>query len=167
MIFFNQHSNKNYMHQNFFLNGTGPDPLSFQVCSPFCQIGGKRWDIQGRIIWKHVIYGVRSEHKICFGASLSHTNRFRAWRKHLRTMTITNHQSLWPSPIGWPPPLPRFDDGKRFNGFFFFWRLPFSLMIWGSVSAVSSLNTTLFVEQPQDSPGSAKNSPFVGHLPSP
>ena len=25
---------------------------------------------------KHVIYGVKSEHKICFTASISHTNRF-------------------------------------------------------------------------------------------
>ena len=26
-------------------------------------------------------YGVKSDHKICFGASLSHTNMFGAWKK--------------------------------------------------------------------------------------
>ena len=43
MIFFNQHGNKNYLHQNFFKKGalshfcTGPDLILFQVCIPFGQ----------------------------------------------------------------------------------------------------------------------------------
>ena len=45
-----------------------------------------KYEVRGEIyrvklLLKHAIYWVRGEHKLCFGASLSHTNRFEAWRK--------------------------------------------------------------------------------------
>ena len=40
-------------------------------------------------------YGVKSDHKICFGASLSHTNRFGALKK--------KPKEVWP-PTRWPLP---------------------------------------------------------------
>ena len=49
LIFFNQHRNKNYWHQKSSSKValshfcTGPDPLLFQVCSPFCHISRRFW----------------------------------------------------------------------------------------------------------------------------
>ena len=46
-------------------------------------------------------YGVKSEHKICFGASFSHTSGFGAWGKNLRVKkTVRSEIGFWGSLFG-------------------------------------------------------------------
>ena len=50
------------------------------------QINFDNYEVRGEIyrvkqLGKDKLYGVWSDHKICFGASLSHIDRFGAWQK--------------------------------------------------------------------------------------
>ena len=55
---------------------------------------GEIWRV--KYVGKHVVHGVTSENKMCFGASWRHTNMFGAWKNnYLRTIT--------PGPLTPPP----------------------------------------------------------------